>query len=111
MESLSFKDIIHNDIKQTFLNLEEFGETHKVNGTPMTIIFDDIEHVEREKQMKSTMDGLFVRQYFMYVAADAFGPLPAQGKLVTVDGKRYAIVDATDESGVYGITLEANRSR
>lgn len=25
MESLSFKDIIHNDIKQTFLNLEEFG--------------------------------------------------------------------------------------
>ena len=96
MESLSFKDIIHNDIKQTFLNLEEFGETHEVNGTPMTIIFDDIEHVER---------------YFMYVAADAFGPLPAQGKLVTVDGKRYAIVDATDESGVYGITLEANRSR
>ena len=62
MESLSFKDIIHNDIKQTFLNLEEFGETHEVNGTPMTIIFDDIEHVEREKQMKSTMDGLFVRQ-------------------------------------------------
>ena len=46
MESLSFKDIIHNDIKQTFLNLEEFGETHEVNGTPMTIIFDDIEHVE-----------------------------------------------------------------
>lgn len=38
MESLSFKDIIHNDIKQTFLNLEEFGETHEVNGTPMTII-------------------------------------------------------------------------
>lgn len=37
MESLSFKDIIHNDIKQTFLNLEEFGETHEVNGTPMTI--------------------------------------------------------------------------
>lgn len=54
VESLSFKDIIHNDIKQTFLNLEEFGETHEVNGTPMTIIFDDIEHVEREKQMKST---------------------------------------------------------
>lgn len=112
MESLSFKDIIHNDIKQTFLNLEEFGETHEVNGTPMTIIFDDIEHVEREKQMKSTMDGLFVRPVLhVLLQRDAFGPLPAQGKLVTVDGKRYAIVDATDESGVYGITLEANRSR
>lgn len=111
MDSLNFKDIIHNDIKQTFLNLGEFGETHDVNGSPMTILFDDIEHVEREKKMKSTMDGIYTRQYFMYVSADDFGPMPAQGKLVSVDGKRYAVVDATDESGIYGITLEANRSR
>lgn len=108
---MTFKEIIHNDIKQTFLNLEEFGETHEVNGTPMVIIFDDIENVEREKKMKSSMDGIFKRQYFMYVAAEDFGPLPAQGKLVTVDGKRYGVVDATDESGVYGLTLEANRSK
>lgn len=111
MESLSFKEIIHQDIKRVFLNLEEFGETHNVNGKPMAVIFDDIENVEREKKMKSTMDGLYVRQYFLYVSADDFGPLPAQDKLVTVDGKRYKVVDATDEAGMYGITLEANRSK
>lgn len=111
METMSFKDILHRDIKQTFLNLDEFGEEHEVNGKTMTVIFDDIENVEREKKMQSHMDGLYARQYFLYVCADDFGPLPAQGKIVTVDKKKYLVVDATDEAGVYGITLEANRSK
>lgn len=111
MKRPTFKQIMQRDIRQTFLNLDEFGEEHEINGTTMIVIFDDIENVEREKKMKSHMDGIYVRQYFLYVSADDFGPLPAQGKFVTVDGKRYGVVDATDEAGVYGITLEANKSK
>ena len=110
MERPSFKEILHRDIKATFLNLEEFGEEHNINGENMVVIFDDIENVEREKQMKSHMDGIFARQKFLYVSADDFGPMPAQESIVTVDGKKYIVVEATDEAGVYGITLEANRS-
>ncbi len=110
MASPSFKDIIKRDIKQTFLNLDEFGEEHSVNGETATVIFDDIENVEREKKMQSHADGIHVRQYFLYIAADDFGSLPAQGRIVTVDGKKYIVVDATDEAGIYGITLESNRS-
>lgn len=110
MKRPSFKQIMQRDIRRTFLNLDEFGEEHKINGVTMTVIFDDIENVEREKKMKSHMDGIYVRQYFLYVSAD-FGPLPAQGTWVTVDSKRYMVVDATDEAGVYGITLEANKSK
>lgn len=111
MEALTFKDILHRDIKQTFLNPYEFGEEHKVNGKAMTVVLDDLENVERQKKMQSTMDGIFARQLFIYVSADDFGPLPAQEGLVDIDGKKYIVVDATDESGMYGITLEANRSR
>ena len=111
MEALTFKQIIHRDIKQTFLNLDEFGEEHEVNGRTVVVIFDDIENVEREKKMQSHMDGLYTRQKFLFIAAEDFGRLPGQGQLVTVDGKRYVVVDATDESGMYGITMEANRSR
>ena len=106
----SFKDIVKRDIKQTFLNLEEFGEEHVVNGVTAVVIFDDIENIDREKKMKSYADGLHVRQYFLYIAAEDFGVLPAQGRIVTVDSKKYLVVDATEESGIYGITLEANRS-
>ncbi len=110
MEAMSFKDILQQDIKQTFLNPDEFGEEHLVNGKKMTIVFDDIENVNREKKMKSHLDGVYARQVFFYVAAEDFGPLPAQKGLVDLDGQKYLVVDATDEAGMYAITLEANRS-
>jgi len=106
----TFKGILHQDIKQTFLNPEEFGEEHTVNGKPMVIVTDDLENIEREKKMKSHIDGMFARQVFFYVAAEDFGPLPAQGGIVDIDGRKYVVVDATDEAGMYGITVEANRS-
>ncbi len=107
---LGFKEILQQDVKNVFLNPLEFGETHLVNGEPMTIVFDDIENIEREKKMKSHMDGIYTRQVFFYVAAADFGPLPAQEGLIDLDGKKYIVVDATDECGIYAITMEANRS-
>lgn len=111
MQTPSFKDIIQNDVKAVFLNPAEFGETHIVNGKRMTVVLDDIENVNREKKMKSHMDGIYARQVFMFVAAEDFGPFPAQGDLVTLDKRRYKVVDATDESGMFALTLEANKSR
>ena len=74
-------------------------------------MIDDMEHIEREKKMKSNMDGLYARQILIYVKAEEFGELPAQNRLLTLDKRKYIVVDATDEGGVYTITLEANRSR
>ena len=62
------------------------------------------------EQMKSNMDGIFTRQIFFFVAAEDFGPLPAQGGLVDIDGQKYVVTDATDEAGMYGITVQAARS-
>lgn len=107
---LSFKELLQQDVKSVFLNPLEFGETHTVNGEPMTIVLDDVENIEREKKMKSNMDGIYTRQILFYVASLDFGPLPQQGGLIDLDGERYTVVDATDESGIYAITMEANRS-
>lgn len=111
MRRMNFKEIIHRDVTQTFLNPFEFADPHMINGRRCIVVFDDIENVEREKRMKSNMDGIYARQKFLYISADDFGPLPAQGAAVNVDGKRYLVMDATDEYGIYGITLEANRNR
>ena len=111
MEPLTFKDVMRSDINDAFLFAGEFAEPHTINGVEMVALIDDMEHIEREKKMKSTMDGIFARQILIYVKAEDFGSLPAEKDLVTLDGKRYAVVDATDEDGVYTITLEANKSR
>ena len=107
----SFKDVIARDIGEVFFNEEEFSETHVVDGVSMTAMVDDMENIEREKRMKSNMDGIHARQILLYVKTSEFGALPAQGRIINLDGRKYTVLDAVDESGVYTITLEANRSR
>ena len=110
METPSFKDILQRDIDETFFNLEEFSDTHTVDGVAMTAMIDDMEHIEREKKMKSNMDGIHARQILLYVKASEFGALPAQSRILNLDNRKYIVLDAVDEGGVYTITLEANRS-
>lgn len=108
---MTFKDIVSEDVKQTFLNLEEFSDTHTINGREMPAQIDENEQIEREKRMHQNVDGLFTNQKLIYVAADDFGKLPNQGALFILDGRRYRVVDAADEYGVYSITIEENRVR
>lgn len=106
----AFKDIIATDIHRTFLNLDEFSDTHIVNGKQMSVQVDENEQIEREKRFNQNMDGLYTNQKLIYVAADEYGPLPKQGSMITFDGRRYTVADAINEGGVYSITLEANRA-
>ena len=80
-------------------------------GKEIPVLVDDNEIIEREKKMKSNMDGVYVKQKLIYVKADDFGSLPAIGRQIVFDGKRYMVTDSTDEGGVYTITMEANRTK
>ena len=112
MQSMSFKQVMDRDVEETFFNTSEFADLHNIDGVDVPAIVDDIENIEREKRMKSNMDGIHARQVLLYVKASVFpSGLPAQKRLIKLDGQMYTVVDATDEGGVYTITLEANRSR
>lgn len=106
----TFKELLRQDIKSVFLNPAEFGEEHVVNGKKMLIIIDDIELTEREKRIKSHMDGIYKKQTLVYVSALDFGPLPGVGKPLNIDGATFIITDSINESGVYSLHLEANKS-
>ena len=111
MERKTFKDILKQDIDNVFLNISEFSDIHNVDGRDSPIQVDDNEIIEREKKSSSNMDGVYVKQKLIYVKAKDFGALPAIGRQIMLDGKRYMVVDSTDEYGVYTITLEGNRSK
>ena len=111
MQRKSFKEILNQDIENVFLNTLEFADIHNVDGKDMPVQVDDNEVIEREKKAKSNMDGGYVKQKLIYVKAKDFGSLPAIGRQIMLDGKRYLITDSTDEYGIYTITLEGNRSK
>ena len=107
---MSFKDIIRDDIHTIFLNTEEFSDLHEINGVQMPVQFDENEQIEREKRFSQHMDGIYLNQRLIYVAASDYGPLPKEGSLLTMDGRKFRVADAIDEGGVYSISLEANRA-
>jgi len=43
METPTFKQLLKADVHNIFLNPEEFGERHRVNGKIMVIVLDDME--------------------------------------------------------------------
>ena len=109
-----FKDVIKQDIKSVFMNFNEFGEIHKLNGKKKLVIVDENELTEREKRILNRDgikgEGLHKRQLLFYIEAEKFGTLPSPGNLLNFDGKDYNITDANDEDGIYSISLEAKRS-
>ena len=105
-----FKDIIRADLDNVFMNTDEFAGVHTVNGKKMPITVDNNELIERAKKAKSNMDGIYTKTTLIFVKAKDFGPLPAVGAVVTLDGKTYKVTDAMNEDGLYSIHLEANRS-
>ena len=107
---MTFKEIIASDVHGVFLNCSEFSEVHTINGVQMPAQEDSIEQIEREKRMAQHMDGIYLNQKLIYVAASDYGPLPKQGSLITYDSRKYKVADAIAEDGVYSITLEAIRA-
>lgn len=107
---MNFKEIIKNDVRQVFMNTDEFSETHTINGKEMPVQIDSNEQIEREKRMNQNMDGIYKNQKLIYLSAEDFGALPKQGAMLNMDGKMYKVEDAIHEDGVYSITLGANRA-
>ena len=58
----SFKEVMKDDVNNTFMNVDEFADTHTVDGKKIPVLVDDNEIIEREKKMKSNMDGVYVKQ-------------------------------------------------
>ena len=98
----AFKDMIAADVHAVFLNPEEFSDMHNLNGRDMPVQEDSNEQIEREKRFNQHM--------LIYVASADYGPMPKQGSTIRYDNRRYKVVDAIEEDGVYSITLEETRA-
>lgn len=55
---MTFKQVMDRDVDETFLNIAEFADLHNIDGNNVPALIDDIENIEREKRMKSNMDGI-----------------------------------------------------
>ena len=107
---MSLKDILQEDLNSVFFDLDEFAETHLVNGVEMNIIIDSNELGERKATSGKHYDGAYSSIMLMYVKAEEYGAKPKVGSMIVLDQKHYKVTDVVDEGGVYSITMGATRS-
>ncbi len=104
----SFQDMVANDIHNIFLNLDEYGEVHRISGRPVNCVFDD----DQLKDRQGT-DEISIGESTALIFA-ACGDLPKRkvpGNVLDIDGRIYEVDDWREDMGMATITLHQNRSR
>ena len=111
---MTFKEQIVSDNRTVFMNLDDFSETHNINGKDIPCLIDNNELIDRERRYKYQhsmyADGIYMKQLLIFVRAEDFGPLPVIGRVITFDKKMYTISDSINEDGIYSLCLEANKT-
>lgn len=99
---MNFKDILKQDIKNTFLNNMEFADTHIINGKAVNAVLDD--EILKENGILNN-DELII-----YVSSDEIG-IPSPNSILTLDGKNYIVVSASTTDDMREIHIKRARGR
>lgn len=99
-----FKAAVQNDIKAVFLNLEEFGEWHILNGVKIQCVIDkDL----TQDFGDSKILGVFTNLLTICVDSSDM-PTPVEGEILSVDGSLHLVKSVSEEGGMLVIVAEAN---
>lgn len=108
----TFKDFVAEDVEDVFFCLDEFAETHNIDGTDMPVMLetdalqDHSAHWEAGSKQNYD-EGLYDAHMVLYVKAKDYGDAPKVGKALYLDEdpEMWEIKDFASVSGVYCMTL------
>lgn len=107
----AFTDQIDVDNGAVFLNLEEFGAAHDVNGTEITCVVDTDLDQPRTSGARE-IEGVVADQVRLFAEADGFPPPLFIGGILTLDGepRPWDVLSIAEDLGIYTITLNRKKS-
>ena len=99
-----FKDFVAHDVSRVFINLNEFGEEHDINGCLIPCIIDTNVTIEGE----ASLEGVFLNDVTIHLPEFAIEVVPVEGEVLSLDGSLHIVRRVSRESGVLVIVAEAN---
>lgn len=104
---MSLKDRILEDIDSVFLNLEDFGEAHIIDGKSVVCMFDD-----DALKIRSGSNELSVSEstLLLFAKESDLGKRKVTGEDIMIDGRIYIVDDWKVNLGVAEIVLHQNVS-
>lgn len=107
---MTLKDLIAKDVEDVFFALDDFAETHRIEGKEVDIVIDVDRFVLFEH--RSDLPGIGPQDLVIFArTADLKGiPRRVVGSLLNIDGKDLVVQKWTENMGVSEIQLTQNRS-
>lgn len=101
-----FKQMVENDIRSTFLNMDEFADVHSIDGSDVVCVVDT--NTGAPDRFEAT-DGIYMDTKRVFFHDGDYEP-PAIGEVVSLDGSYHRLRAVSREMGVTMMTLEGNMS-
>nr|WP_304097650.1 hypothetical protein [Mitsuokella multacida] len=109
---MSFRDMVASDVENVFLNLDEFGEMHDLDGTQCACVIANDATESRMADLhggRRTPDGLYGDCLTVCTRAADLTSVPKMGTRFKVDGKLYVVDSCSEDAGMLTIVLGAYR--
>lgn len=106
----AFKAAVAADVAAVFINTQEFGDVHTIDGRAIPCVVDSDLLQERSRGLATPSDGVFVEEMVVFVATVDLDPPPVIGQWLRFDGQRYCVKNISEAMGVLEITLVANET-
>lgn len=104
---MSFKEQIAADLDSVFLNLDEFAEIHRVEGSKIPVVVDND---QLNKLKKGQILGLVEADMLLMGKAADFPADLEPGRLLNVDGRELIIKNSGEDMGLVEVALQQNRT-
>lgn len=107
----TFKDLVAADNRNVFLNMDEFGEEHDLNGTKCQCILQNSASVQAlsiGEGLHKTYPELYGDDLVVNVQAEDMDEIPVYGQLFRVDDENYLVDTVKEDMGMLTIGLVAN---
>lgn len=101
MGILNFKEQLQKDIN-AFFNVNEFADSHNINGEIIDCIIDNERLIERSKK---EYDGISVGEILLFAKVADINRELEQGMPIIFDRKQMYIFNIRKDMGIYEIIL------
>ncbi len=88
-ERTAFRRMVEADIRDVFLNPEEFGEVMRIDGRDICV---SLQPVDAAGFGHGPEIGLDAKDYMLYAMAEDLPPRKAEGSVLTINGGDYTVI-------------------
>lgn len=100
--AFDFKSMVAQDVRRVFLDIEVFGEPHRVEGKTITAVVDDGTLTERKGGQELSVAE---SSLLLFAAAEDLPARRPAGEGLNVDGREYIINDWAEDMGIATVAL------